>query len=430
MRRTLKLLSIVTSLALASVAYAQTKFVERPTAGEIEKFKGDASYGERVARAKSHKTYKMSDALQQRAIYKIRRAALQASGVSNAVAGHALTSGPQMAFPYTAQPELRSSGTVKTLTILIDFKDFSLPNVPVSSFADNLYGTGTATGKTYAPFESLHNYYDRASQNKVNIQGNVLGWHHFPNDRISYMPAKADPGLPPEQRQQMQWVLDTKAIFKMASDAMDALHATNDYKQYDNDNDGDIDLVTIMYAGPDTGWGSFWWAYRSEFPDSVASTKTFDGKKLKQFVFGFVNTRGAANDDFDPTTLIHETGHAFGLADYYDYDDSYPTGGVGGLDMMDANQGNHCAFSRWLLDWIQPTAIGTGAPVNRTLIASGSTQTSNKAIAIFPGLNNLLAPNQELFLIENRYKIGNDEKMPGSGILVWHSEFDRQRFRK
>jgi M6 family metalloprotease-like protein len=50
-----------------------------------------------------------------------------------------------------------------------------------------------------------------------------------------------------------------------------------------------------------------------------------------------------------------------GLPDYYDYDDTTgPKGGVGGWDMMDYNGGDHNAFSKYLLGWIDPLVIRSG----------------------------------------------------------------------
>ena len=68
-----------------------------------------------------------------------------------------------------------------------------------------------------------------------------------------------------------------------------------------------------------------------------------------------------ATGTFDPIVVIHETGHALGLPDYYDYDDTVgPRGGVGGLDMMDGNWGDHNCFSKFLLDWMTPTVVSGG----------------------------------------------------------------------
>jgi M6 family metalloprotease-like protein len=391
----------------------------------IEGYKEDGTYDERMNRIETLKHFKMSEGNRQRAIYKIRRAELQAAGLTETQAAQVLAGGPQMAFPFTAQPELRSQGTVKTLTILIDFSDRraanELPGLDAAHFAENIYGEGTTVAKTHAPYESVRAYYKRASQGKLTVQGNVLGWHSFPNTRSSYSPQRAPSNLPLLQRQRLQAQYDNTANFNLVSKAMDAFDASHDFSQYDNDNDGDVDLVTILYAGPPEGWGSFWWAYRWEFFMPAAATKTFDGKRLKQFVFQFVDTRGPSNTDFKPVTLLHEFGHALGLADYYDYDrDIGPDGGVGGLDMMHANKHNQCAFSRWLLDWIKPTIISSGAPAEYQLNASSADATTNKAIAIFPGLVGTSAPSGEMFILEYRHRSGNDADMPTDGIVVWH----------
>lgn len=392
----------------------------------LQEYQSSGTLEERKGRIATLKQFRMAEGTEQRAVYKVRRAALEASGQSLAETARTLTGGPTMAFPYTAQPELRSKGTVKTLTVLVDFKDHRaasrFPNLQTTAIRDNIYGVGTAVAQaSFKPHESVHEYYRRASQDQVNIQGSVLGWQNFAKDRKQYEPVKAPSNLTAKQRREQQAFNDNTAIFRMLSEALTSVDATHDFAQYDNDGDGDIDLVTILYAGPATGWGSFWWAYRWEFFSPEALTKKFDGKRVKQFVFQFVETRGPNGSDYNPTTLLHEMGHAFGLADYYDYDSNVgPQGGVGGLDMMHANKGNQNAFSRWLLDWIKPTVVGSGGPALRTLNASGSKLTSDKAIAIFPGLANGEAPGQEMFIIENRHRIGNDESLPSNGLVIWH----------
>lgn len=59
-------------------------------------------------------------------------------------------------------------------------------------------------------------------------------------------------------------------------------------------------------------------------------------------------------------TYIHETGHLLGLDDYYDYEDAKGSGeGLGGADMMDYNVGDHNAYSKLILGWVDPTVITT-----------------------------------------------------------------------
>ncbi|MBX3434864.1 MAG: M6 family metalloprotease domain-containing protein [Pirellulales bacterium] len=390
---------------------------EQPTPEDVatwKKAEGIDGYDERVERVKRLQLEKIAPGLGERATYELRKASLQAAGLTPQQISWELFGGRAMAFPYSAAPELKSIGSPRTLTLLVDFKDYRAANVLPGLTADrirqNIYGPGVSQAASDAPFESVNAYYKRASEGKVDLQGAVLGWHSFAKNRGEYQPASAGA------------VSENRALFKLATEALQALDAAHDFAQYDNDNDGDIDLLTIMYAGPNSGWGSFWWAYRWEFFVPEASQVTLDGKRLKQFVFQFVDTRNGGAD-FNPRTLVHEMGHAFGLPDYYDYDPNPqvgPPGGVGGLDIMDANQGNHNAFSRWLLDWIQPQIVGSGAPQVKNLTASGTPGAQNKAVAIFPNLANSAAPGGEMFIVENRARVGNDAKMPGNGLLIWH----------
>jgi hypothetical protein len=88
---------------------------------------------------------------------------------------------------------------------------------------------------------------------------------------------------------------------------------------------------------------------------------------------------------------------------------------------MDANIGNHNAFSRWLLGWIEPEVVASGTAIQKSLNASSDESSSNKAVAVFPGLRPSAAPSQEMFMVENRFQLGNDELFtPGNGVLIWH----------
>ncbi|XEN35105.1 M6 family metalloprotease-like protein (plasmid) [Ensifer sp. WSM1721] len=394
-----------------------------------------ADASERVLRMNRLQTNEVGAGLRQQAFFTLFKGQLEAAGLSSSDQAAALTSGPLPAFPYPAKPELMSVGAPRTLTVLVDFKNIkasdALPGLTSDRISQNIYGSGTAKAASFFPYESVHEYYRRASEGKLNLQGNVRGWVHLTGDREHY-----EPKYPAGVTEQTKARIDNQSLFDLISEALDQLDEETDFSKYDNDNDGDIDFLTVMYAGPDNGWGGFWWAYRWEFFVNAASSKRFDGKRLKQFVFQFVSVR--ESDDFDPVTLIHETGHALGLPDYYDYCSSKrfnrglcspsvsspgPDGGVGGLDVMDANRGNHNALSRWLLDWIVPKVVRPGSEERIVLEPSGSDQSGTKAVAIFPGLTPTVTPGQELFLLENRMRVGNDAgaaDMPGEGLLIWH----------
>ena len=76
----------------------------------------------------------------------------------------------------------------------------------------------------------------------------------------------------------------------------------------------------------------------------------------------------------DAHTFIHETGHLFGLVDYYPADESDIANSVpepaGRIDMMDCSVGDHTALSKMWLNWARPYWV-TGA-TDSTEITIGS----------------------------------------------------------
>jgi immune inhibitor A len=121
------------------------------------------------------------------------------------------------------------------------------------------------------------------------------------------------------------------------------------------------------------------------------------------------------------SVICHEFGHVMGLPDLYDY--SRWTLGVGiwglmgygawGGDGLDGRYPSHlCAWSKDLLDWVNPTVI-TGNEDDLLL----------RPVEQYPDVYKIWrngSPGQEYFLIANRQNVGFDLKLKGTGILVWH----------
>jgi len=433
------LVRLIIALSLISTVVFAHDPNNLPTPEQIARMKVDGSLEDSLLRIKWLEEHKIADGIDNAAYYRLKRDQLKGEGKSETEIANALFgNGPLAAFPFTGvQPELKSWGDRKTLTILIDFKDHrqadELPGMDPAAFARSIYEDPNETRTTlYSPFESVLAYYIRASEGRLRLGGSVLGWYHFDKDREEYEPEPVvrTPRMTNRDVEMLKFIRNQQALYKLATTALDQFEADgHDFAQYDNDNDGDIDNLTILYAGPKGSWASFWWAYQWSF-QLTSFTKTYDGKELNQFVFQFVDTRGPGNNDFDPQTLIHETGHALGLPDYYDYDASLPPhrrkgpdGGLGRLDIMDGNWGNHNAFSRWLLDWVEPKVIESGVPASQTLVASSEQQNGTKALALFPGLDpTSTSPGTDMYILEYRRKTGNDggvNKIPTNGMLLW-----------
>lgn len=350
-----------------------------------EKLKRSRSaFDERIAFAKKIGNHKGNSYRFREAIIRTARRHFQARGIPeerlNRLASRA---------PPPAWKGMPTTGPVRTFALLIEFPDYPHTNEAIK-INDSLYGS-PATGK---PYESLANYYKRASYSQLDLSGGTtLGWYRTDKKRSEI-------------------VQDDNGRESLIKEALQHFKTQgHDFAQYDNDNDGFIDYFMVLWAGPDTGWSNFWWGYQTEFSDIGFR---LDGKALKAYSWQWECR--PVGSKFNTRVVIHETGHALGLPDLYDYDEAVgPGGGVGGADMMDANQFDINCFYKWMLDWLKPTVVSSGAHT-LTLNPSG---TSQDCIVIWPFLDSGEIFS-EFFMVQNRQNEGNDEALPGKGLWIWH----------
>jgi M6 family metalloprotease-like protein len=360
--------------------------LEPPTKQQLEKYKQDGTLAARVAQAKSYGNHKIAPRLVSR--LRERTRLLSGAAPGRVIPGQGRT---RVTAPPTAWMGMPTRGTVKVLALLIAFNDYPAVT-PAATFTSRLFGDGQGS----PPFDSLRNYYRRSSYNQLEIQGNVLGWYTTPYARSAV--TETDAGR--------------QNLIKEALNYYD--QQGHDFSQYDNDGDGAIDYFCVFWTGPHGEWASFWWGYYTNFYDA---SFRLDGKRFSQYSWQW-ELYGYPAGSFSPSTIIHETGHALGVPDYYDYDDTIgPRGGVGGLDIMDATAGDHNCFSKFMLDWITPAVFSVG---NQTfsLRASGL---NPDALVFMPGA----APGRifdEYFMVQNRQRVGNDAGLftGTNGLLVWH----------
>ena len=165
-----------------------------------------------------------------------------------------------------------------------------------------------------------------------------------------------------------------------------------DLSVYDHDNNGILDAIWIIYTAPvvydssdDASSSlddeSIYWAYVTSYAKDDSDNTKYDNLDLGYYLFAgfdFMNEyTGNANDPYNDTTgqyvnatisglkinastYIHETGHLLGLDDYYDYYQNQGSdNGLGGADMMDYTVGDHNAYSKMMLGWVNPTVVTT-----------------------------------------------------------------------
>jgi len=359
--------------------------LQPPRPGEIEELEKRGILQSRIEYAREVGNYKIDNHLFKTAISNLKRNVLQSKGMNlNEVDNIAPLPAPPLG--WSTMP---STGNIKIFGLLIDFNDY--PHVNSKEDIHNkIFGEGNPEN---FPYESVKNYYSRSSYGVLNFtEGATLGWYRHNGNRSDIQ--QTTPGRD-----------------NLIKEALNYFNSQgHDFSQYDNDGDGYIDYFLVIWSGPVDGFSGFWWGLCHGFSDN---NFLLDGKRFRKYAWLWENQYG---DPADIKTMIHETGHALGLPDYYDYNYTIgPGGGVGGLDILAEKGGDHNSFSKWVLGWITPTLVSNGAQI-LTLSPSG---TSPDAIIIWPGIaeGDIFS---EFFIIQNRYRIGNDKDYPNDGLLIWH----------
>ncbi len=120
-------------------------------------------------------------------------------------------------------------------------------------------------------------------------------------------------------------------------------------------------------------------------------------------------------------TYIHETGHGFGLDDYYDYDDTKGMNiGAGGGLMMDLNVGDHDPYSKCILNWTDAYIATSDCK-----ITLGKFEKTGDCVIIPKNWNG--SYYSEYYIIDFYSPTGLNEKQAGysglidsSGIRIFH----------
>jgi M6 family metalloprotease-like protein len=374
----------VVLLAGLALAGGRAVAMEKPTPGELARYAKNGTLDDRRAFAEELGNYKVDPTLVEELQIRLARLRLSEMGYSPAELDRLLP-----VLPSGIRPGLPSKGTNRIFALLIDFSDYPA-SITRESVDTKLFADGDGTGY---PYESLRNFYRRSSYNLLEIQGVTLGW---------YRPAYTRASISQTTTGRENLIKEALTYFKSQG---------HDFSQYDNNNDGIIDYFCVFWTGPDNGWANFWWGYYTGWSSSF----TLDGKRFQGSHYSWQYVLHGTTA-FTPRTVIHETGHSLGLPDLYDYDTTVgPQGGVGGLDMMDANWGDHNAFSKMLLDWLTPQVRSSSAGA----YSLASTAVSPDALIVWPSYS-LVSPFHEFFIVQYRTRIYNDSTYPTDGLLIWH----------
>ncbi|HEX2077760.1 MAG TPA: M6 family metalloprotease domain-containing protein [Longimicrobium sp.] len=327
---------------------------------------------------------------------------------------------------------LPSEGEMRMAVVMALFSDSPEPPLSSATTHQQLFGQN--------PLGNLTEFYREMSRGKVSVTGTVFPWVRTGATRTttvgSTMGLGGDAQLGP-------YMLD----------ALAQLDATVNFGQYDNDgpdgvpnsgdDDGLVDITVFQYAEVAASCGSGGsygpWPHRSTVRNWTEGHQPWMTNDLRP------NGQPVGVDDYimqsvvdcdgapqTIATIAHETGHAFGLPDFY-----HPVGGIlptqrrwvmgcfalmaagswgcgDGSTFVDVQRPSHMgAYEKRIMGWSDEVAAGDAAAQLFTL---PPVQSTGRTLRIpLRGL-------QEYLLLEYRPNTGFDAGLPANGVLIYHVE--------
>ena len=317
------------------------------------------------------------------------------------------------------------------LVILVNFKDSKFNNTNTASAMNDLMNSSNYTynGAT----GSVRQYFSDQSDGQYTPEFDVIGPVTLPDYMAHYggNDSQGSDKLPGD-------------MIVEACSIANELHNV-DFTQYDNDNDGYVDFVYVIYAGmgeadggaKNTIWPHNWDLESAYYYDNCTydrDERMFDGKYINNYACS-AELDGQTGKRAGIGTITHEFSHVIGLPDLYDttYGQNHENEATpGAWHIMNAgsynNNGNtppnYTIYDKYFLGWKTPVNPGN-EPQLLTLQPAGTKEYN--AYQITTG--NTLLPytsTTTAYYIENRQQSGWDAHLPGHGLVIWKVQYNDQ----
>ena len=305
------------------------------------------------------------------------------------------------------------SGRLRIPVIPVRYSDVSIPFAELD-LERRLFGP--SRGDTV----SFSAYWSEVSGGLLQVEGSVAPWVTTKKPAQYY--------LPPEQH---GWS-NFGRVAELRDEALARADEHVDFAQFDNDgldgvpnsgdDDGFVDFVAIVYAVrcPGDGRAGAIWPHRAAMAPFATRSIGANGEPIR--VADYVVLPAIDSESCGPMqigVLAHETGHALGLPDLYDYDGT--SQGIGAWGLM--GTGSHAAqhspahLSAWEKEQLGWVTVSWITRMDATVLFQPVQR--SRTVYRFDGARG------EYLLLENRQRSGSDGYLPGSGLLVWQVDPER-----
>ncbi|MDR2828109.1 MAG: hypothetical protein LBV51_01660 [Acholeplasmatales bacterium] len=277
-------------------------------------------------------------------------------------------------------PSYSSEGitSVNAIVVPIDFSNDSFTPEELDKIEKGWFGTSQETG-----WESLRTFYQKSSYNHVDINGVVTPVVHT-NVTVAQFETAGAYGN--------KNYLDYNAL-KLA---LDTIKDSINFAQHDANGDGYIDAIYIVYSAPQQLTGTYppYWTYHDLYRKSeyTLGDISYEQNSVVYRPYGYVwysvenlieNVK-ELDINVNAEIIIHESGRFFGLPYYYEYARGPEVqNGLGYMDMMHSNTGDHGPWSKLVMGWIAPQVVTSSA-----MIKLSPASTTGQTLLIKPNWNN------------------------------------------
>jgi M6 family metalloprotease-like protein len=330
------------------------------------------------------------------AIAKARKASISARRAPQRVAARRESQVPQ-------------TGSPRIPVILVQYSDYSFKDSdPVKTF-NSYFREGDV---------SAYQYFKDQSNGKYTPEFDLYGPVTLSGTRATY-------GANDEDGYDV-------GVGTMVGEACNLVNSSVDFSKYDNDGDGECDVVIVLYAGDGEAssydsdaensiWPCQWELSSSDYGKSL----TLDKTKVNKFAV-FNELYGSDLTKIDGIgTFCHEFSHCLDLPDFYDtnYGNHF---GMGPWSLMDYGSYNddgytpigYSAYEKEFMGWID-IEEGKENTFYTLPVFNQKNIDTDKAVK----LTNAKDAN-EYYIIENRAQQGWDEYMPYQGMMITHVTYD------
>ncbi|MBQ1878799.1 MAG: hypothetical protein II158_00295, partial [Bacilli bacterium] len=274
---------------------------------------------------------------------------------------------------YELDQNTNTIGTSKVLVIPIAFTDETFTSGELQDIQTVLGGSAEDTNY----WESLKSFYYKSSYGQLNLEFTYSDPVNMGVSASEFYSANGQDGSDIALRTGV-------AAYKTA-------HGETSTAEFDQNNDGVIDSVIMIYACDQLSHGDYdgdlYWAYRywdSGIDETQVSVESPIGYSYfwasMNFFYEGTGTR-ANHTGVDAHTMCHEFGHMLGADDYYNAGDKSGKEPSGSKLMMAFNVLDHDIFNKMSFGWVKP------------IVATGSTEVTLTSSALSGSALLLADPN-------------------------------------